>query len=319
MPRPRPPRPRPRPRPRSGPPRAPPRAPPLAAAPCSQCANHKKASVPRNGRASKPSTVNLQMPKEREGKRTHIALLLGFRGIVDQEGIERERVGQDKVPDVVAADRERVERLRFAPANRHLDFFQVRIHRRVDTCEERAHTRTTRTTTTTTMTVVVVVVRARGAGAQDTERVVERHGSSTERKRAKTVSHKEIARSLEQHNGQPVRGETDVPVMVPLTVVPFLSSIVTVSLLSFICVVFTFVAVWRLVNCCVCAGRVRVQRSDLPRTCSRKRPRHGGSGTKAGRSVSFSCSLARAFPSVWSRRIVPLSVSRRTVVVRWSM
>jgi small nuclear ribonucleoprotein (snRNP)-like protein len=36
--------------------------------------------------------------------------------------------------------------------------------------------------------LAMVVVRARGAGAQDTERVVERHGSSTERKRAKTVS-----------------------------------------------------------------------------------------------------------------------------------
>lgn len=67
-------------------------------------------------------------------KQTHILLLPRLGRIVNQQGIEGQRVGEDKVSNVVAADTEAVESLRFAVPDRHLDRFEVRVHGHVDAC-----------------------------------------------------------------------------------------------------------------------------------------------------------------------------------------
>lgn len=137
------PRPRPRPRPRPPRPRSPPRprgAPRIAC--CDEGGNERLASVATGGGSSRagarksPPSTGQRQEREGEGQRTHVtALLLGFRRVVDEERVERERVGEDKVPHVVATDRERVERLRLAATDRHLDLLEVRVHRRVDACQ----------------------------------------------------------------------------------------------------------------------------------------------------------------------------------------
>lgn len=56
--------------------------------------------------------------------------------IVHKERIEWERVGEHKIPDIVAANRQGVERNGVAIPRRHLDRFQVCVHLHIDTCED---------------------------------------------------------------------------------------------------------------------------------------------------------------------------------------
>lgn len=122
--------------------------------------------------------------KEGEGKarKTYILPLLGLGGIVNQQSVEGQRVGKDVVANIVAANGQGIEGLRFTVADRHFDGFEVRIHGQVDPWREE------------------------GGLASALRRRRERE-----------------------------REREEVPVMVPWTVVPFFNSIVTVSLLSFIC------------------------------------------------------------------------------------
>lgn len=59
-------------------------------------------------------------------------LILRFRRVVDQQGVERERVREDEVTDGGAADVDGVERDGVAVAERHLDRAQRRVHLNVD-------------------------------------------------------------------------------------------------------------------------------------------------------------------------------------------
>ena len=60
---------------------------------------------------------------------TRLLLLgLGLRCVVDQQGVQRQAVRKDEVPDVVAADAQRVHRNRLLVLQRHLDRLEVRVH-----------------------------------------------------------------------------------------------------------------------------------------------------------------------------------------------
>ena len=71
------------------------------------------------------------------GRRIGVALRFRPRRIVDQQRIERQRIGQNPVPRVVAPDRERIQRDRLTPTHRELDIFEVGIHLHIDTCISR--------------------------------------------------------------------------------------------------------------------------------------------------------------------------------------
>lgn len=58
--------------------------------------------------------------------------VLGLGGVIDEEGIERQRVWEDKVADVVAANGKRVEGGGLAVARGHLYGFQMGVHLHVD-------------------------------------------------------------------------------------------------------------------------------------------------------------------------------------------
>lgn len=98
------------------------------------------------------------------------------------------------------------------------------------------------------------------------------HRRRGRRKESETVSQSQPDRTTaEEHDGQLDEQAGDVPVMVPFTVVPFLSSIVTVSLLSFICVCPFPVAGWQSVKVACVPGRR--EEDGLTKNLSR---RHGG-------------------------------------------
>ena len=58
---------------------------------------------------------------------------LWFGGIIDEKGVEGQRVGEHEIADVVAANRERIERLRLAVSGVHLHSLEMRVHLHVDT------------------------------------------------------------------------------------------------------------------------------------------------------------------------------------------
>lgn len=70
------------------------------------------------------------------GGSSSLLALPGLGRVVDEQRVERQRVGQDEVADVVAADRDRVEvragRVRGRVAERHLDGLEVGVHLGVD-------------------------------------------------------------------------------------------------------------------------------------------------------------------------------------------
>lgn len=65
-----------------------------------------------------------------------LLLALGLGGIVDEKRIQVERVGEDKVPNIVTTDGKRVESSWFTVARRQLDVFEVSIHLHIDTWVE---------------------------------------------------------------------------------------------------------------------------------------------------------------------------------------
>ena len=136
------------------------------------------ASATASATHSAPAGSTALDPTGSSPSRGGSVLLFGFRSVVDEESVEGQRVGENVVANIVAPNRERVERLRFPISKRHLDRFQMRIHRHV-------------------------------------------HPYATSHRQREALG----------------AGMRKLPVMVPWTTVPFFSSTVTVSLLSFICAV----------------------------------------------------------------------------------
>jgi len=138
-----------------------------------------KATPPASTTTTTTTTAAVSTATASPTTRIVLFAVLWLGSVIHKECIEWERVGENKVSDIVAANRQGIERNGVAIPRCHLDRFQVCVHLHIDTYNV----------------------------------VQDRAGEWWERQRERTRS---------------------APVIVPCTIDPFLSSIVTVSLFNFI-------------------------------------------------------------------------------------
>lgn len=86
-----------------------------------------------SARSASSSTATASSSARTHGRSRLLALFgFRFRRLVDQQRLQRQRVGQNEVPDVVAAYGHRVQTDRIATSGRrHLHRLQVRVHRHI--------------------------------------------------------------------------------------------------------------------------------------------------------------------------------------------
>merc|ERR1719300_1154377 len=103
---------------------APSSGPPTAAASGTAATPTAAPSTPSHTPTTSPASVAATPPS-----------LLGPGRVIDEQRVEGQRVWEDEVPDVVAADTQGVQLLGVAVLHRHLYRLQMSVHTDINTCD----------------------------------------------------------------------------------------------------------------------------------------------------------------------------------------